>query len=126
MTKSNSDDDENGWHKDNNSNCYYQVEDNKDLSVCSADWLMQEDNMPHGIIAYAEATINGGRVQSIDKGSCTNGLGTAWFILYYLKFSSKLLIHLQDYNSAEAMAFNGCETTTATIAVQGFTHRKGS
>ena len=30
------------------------------------------------------------------------------------------------YNSAEAMAFNCGETATATIAVQGFTHRKGS
>ena len=39
MTKFNSDDDENGWHKDNNSYCDYQVDDDKDSFVCSADGL---------------------------------------------------------------------------------------
>ena len=55
MIKSNSDDDENGWHKDNNSNCNYQLDDDKDSFVCSA-----------------------GMVQSKDKKSCTNGLGGDW------------------------------------------------
>ena len=29
VTKSNSDNDEHGWHKDNNSDCEYQVDDHK-------------------------------------------------------------------------------------------------
>ena len=37
----------------------------------------------------------------------------------------KLLMHLQDYNSAEALAFNSCEATTATIAVQGHHAQEG-
>ena len=33
VTKSNSDDDENGWHQDNNSGCEYQVDDDKDSTT---------------------------------------------------------------------------------------------
>ena len=107
VTKSNSDNDENGWHKDNNSDCEYQVDDDKDLFVRLADGLTQEDKMQQGITACAQATIDGGMVQSKDKESCTNGSGAAWFFPYYLRSSQKLLMHLQDYNSVEAMAFNG-------------------
>ena len=68
-TKSNSEDDENEWHKDNNSDCDYQVHDDKNSFVCSAeeniagedyqlaDGLTQEDKRPQGKAAYAEATI---------------------------------------------------------------------
>ena len=71
VTKSNSDNDENGWHKDNNSDCEYQVDDkaatllvtksnsdndensdceyhvddDKDLFARLADGLTQEDKM---------------------------------------------------------------------------------
>ena len=126
VTKSNSDNDENGWHKDNNSDCEYQVDDDKDLFVRLADGLTQEDKMQQGITACAQATIDGGMVQSKHKESCTYGLGATWFIPYYLRSTLKLLMHLQDYNSAEAMAFNSGEAKTATIAVQGIIHRKGS
>ena len=34
-------------------------------------------------------------------------------------------MNLQDYNPAEAMAFNSCEATTATIAVQGHHTQQG-
>ena len=73
VTKSNSDSDENGWHKDDNSDCDYQVDDDKDSVVHLADGLTQEDKMPPGITVCAEATIDGGMVQSKDKESCTNG-----------------------------------------------------
>ena len=82
MTKSNSDDDENGWYKDNNSYCYYQVDNDKDSFVSLADWLTQEDKMQKGITACAEVIIDGGMVQWKDKESCTNGLGAAWFFPY--------------------------------------------
>ena len=52
-------------------------------------------------------------------------LGAAWFLPYYLRSSPKLLMHLQDSDSAEAMAFNGGEATTATIAVQGHHTQEG-
>ena len=81
--------------------------------------------MQQGIIACAEATIDGGMVQSKDKESCTNGSGAAGFFPYYLRSTPKLLMHLQDYNSAEAMAFNSGEATTATIAVQGHQTQEG-
>ena len=73
MTKFNSDSDENGWHKDHNSNCYFHVDDNKDLFVSLADRLTQQDKMQQGITACAQATIDGGMVQSKDKESCTDG-----------------------------------------------------
>ena len=79
VTKSNSDNDENGWHKDNNSDCEFQVDDDKDLFARLADGLTQEDKMQQGITACAQATIDGGMVQSKDKESCTNGLGAAQF-----------------------------------------------
>ena len=75
--------------------------------------------------ACPEATIDGGMVQSKDKESCTNGSGAAWFVPYYLRSSPKLLMHLPGYNSAEAMAFNGGEATTATTAVQGHHTQEG-
>ena len=62
VTKSNSDNDENGWHKDNNSDCDDQVDDDKDLLVRLADGLTQEDKMPQGMTACAQATIDGGMV----------------------------------------------------------------
>ena len=73
VTKSYPDNDENGWNKDNKRNYDYQVNDDKYSFVCSADWLTQEDKMPQGTTACAEATIDGGLVQSKDKESCTNG-----------------------------------------------------
>ena len=75
--------------------------------IWSSVWQTQEDKMQQGITACAQATIDGGMVQSKDKESCTNGSGAAWFFPYYLRSSQKLLMHLQDYNSVEAMAFNG-------------------
>ena len=75
--KTNSDNDE-------NIDCEYQVDDDKDLISCLADWLTQEDKMQLGITAGAQATIDGGMVQSKEKESCTYGSGAAWFFPYYL------------------------------------------
>ena len=85
VTKSNSDNDENGWHKDNNSDCEYQaddkaatllvtktnsdndensdceyqVDDDKDLFARLADGLTQEDKMQQGITASNHQWRNG-------------------------------------------------------------------
>ena len=66
-------------------------------------------------------------VQKKDKKSCTNArgeTGAAWFP-YYLTSSPKMLMHVQDDNSVEAMVFNCGEAATATVAVQGHHTQEG-
>ena len=66
-------------------------------------------------------------VQKKDKKSCTNArgeTGAAWFP-YYLTSSPKMLMHVQDDNSVEAMVFNCGEAATATVAVQGHNTQEG-
>ena len=86
--------------------------------------------MQQGITACAEATIDGEMVQL--KDNLQRILHKWLWGCMVLPLLPKVFIkiadhqmHLQDYNSAEAMAFNGSEATTATIAVQGHHTQEG-
>ena len=125
VTKSNSDNDENGWHKHNNSDCEYQVDDYKDLFVCLADGLTQEDKNAarHNCLCTGNHRWRNGTVER--QRIMHKWLGGSTVLPLYLRSTQKLLMHLQDCNFAEAMAFNSGKATTAAITVQGHHTQEG-
>ena len=97
VTKSNSDNDENGWHKDNNSDCEYQADDK------AATLLVTKTNSDNDENSDCEYQVD-------DKAAT----------LLVTKTNSD-----NDENSDCKYQVNDDEATTATIAVQGHHTQEG-